>query len=429
MSNLKCNDNIFICSDFDETISHNNNVSKKTIREIQSFIDAGGLFTLATGRMYRGIDNQEILHLCNLPLICANGAIICNPTDGTVLHEKYIAGCEFYNMLEGCTCCFLNIHIVCPNGSINLSYDKFAETNCINKIYRVEWECKNRADAKKLFAFLKPKISSEAFLNCELGRVVFSVATKGFALQYLCETFNIQREVVCIGDDYTDLSFLDAAFDLYVPKNAKTIIRKKATQRLDCTAWDNPIAEVRLRKSGIYGKRHILLYLKSVHAHRREVYTLCNKLGLRMHGFFHDLSKYTLTEINAGSKYYVGNISPISIETRLRGYSKAWTHHVRYNKHHNEHWIIYENDKKIHIEMPTVYWIEQVCDRIAACKIYLGDAYTNFSPYERFEHEFANRPMNKQTAENVRQALQVLAKNGEDGLLKYLRKILDEERK
>ena len=145
----------------------------------------------------------------------------------------------------------------------------------------------------------------------------------------------------------------------------------------------------------------------------------------------HDLSKYSLVEFFCGMKYYSGTSSPISLERKLFGKSRAWNHHISHNKHHSEYWVNRSKDgnKTSFTEMPTVYWIEQVCDRIAACKVYLGSNYHSSAPYERFIHEKAAQRMGEFTAQNVANALILLSNEGEETLINYLRNILKGKKK
>ena len=50
------------------------------------------------------------------------------------------------------------------------------------------------------------------------------------------------------------------------------------------------------------------------------VMRLCFRVGIGAQGLKHDLSKYSLTELKTGAKYYVGTRSPNSLEREEKGY-------------------------------------------------------------------------------------------------------------
>lgn len=155
---------------------------------------------------------------------------------------------------------------------------------------------------------------------------------------------------------------------------------------------------------------------------------LCFKVGLIGQGLKHDLSKYSPTEFFAGAKYYQGNRSPQSKEREVLGYSAAWLHHKGRNKHHFEYWTDFADGRKVYVEMPAKYLAEMVCDRIAACKIYLGKDYTSSSPLEYFEKRTDKEGMNPKTCEQLRYFLTQLSVNGEKSTLKELKEFVKNSR-
>lgn len=120
-------------------------------------------------------------------------------------------------------------------------------------------------------------------------------------------------------------------------------------------------------------------HTKTVARHRREVRKLMKQCGLRG-GWLHDLSKYSPVEFWNGVKYYTGTRSPHVGERQVKGYSDAWLHHKAHNKHHAEYWVDIVNGKSAPIDMPAAYFVEMLCDRIAASKIYRGADFTRSDP-------------------------------------------------
>lgn len=117
-------------------------------------------------------------------------------------------------------------------------------------------------------------------------------------------------------------------------------------------------------------------HLHLVNRHRFKVFCLCFRAGEPLRGLLHDLSKYGPEEFFEGVKYYEGNYSPIRNCKIENGYSKAWIHHIGRNKHHYEYWYDYNADIPCPI-MPYKYFVEMICDSLAAGMIYEGKKWDN----------------------------------------------------
>lgn len=115
----------------------------------------------------------------------------------------------------------------------------------------------------------------------------------------------------------------------------------------------------------------IFKHLHLVNRHRFKVFCLCVRAGEFWRGITHDLSKYSFEEFFESVKYYEGSYSPIRNCKIEKGYSKAWLHHIGRNKHHYEYWYDYNADIPSPI-MPYKYFVEMVCDCLAAGMIYQG---------------------------------------------------------
>ena len=163
----------------------------------------------------------------------------------------------------------------------------------------------------------------------------------------------------------------------------------------------------------------------TVHKHRREVRKLCFKCGLYKQGLTHDLSKYSPTEFINGVKFFTGTKSPHHGEREAYGYSKAWLHHKGHNKHHVEYWQDIKEGTAVLIPMPTKYFVEMICDRIAACKIYLGDKYTTKAPLEYYLTHRKENVYHTETRLALENYLNFLACRGEEETLKALKELMD----
>ena len=153
-------------------------------------------------------------------------------------------------------------------------------------------------------------------------------------------------------------------------------------------------------------------HFKTITRHRHEVIKNCFRAGIGLQGLFHDLSKYSPAEFIPGMLFYQGDRSPNESERETYGYSKAWMHHKGRNKHHYEYWNDYNpKTKRLEgVKMPDKYFVEMVCDRIAASKIYyvLGKK--------------GKILINKDTEKELEYVLRMLADKGEKRVFRYLRK-------
>lgn len=170
---------------------------------------------------------------------------------------------------------------------------------------------------------------------------------------------------------------------------------------------------------------HVWKHFKTITHHRHLVRKGCFQVGLYRQGLVHDLSKYSPSEFWVGAKYYQGTRSPNNAEREDIGYSSAWLHHKGRNKHHYEYWIDYSLKAgpggMLPCPMPDKYIAEMIMDRIAACKTYQGEAYTDKSPLEYYLQGKDPAPLHPYTKRNLERLLRMLAEKGERKTFLYIR--------
>ena len=174
---------------------------------------------------------------------------------------------------------------------------------------------------------------------------------------------------------------------------------------------------------------HPLAHFITITRHRHLVCRYCFRLGLYGQGLLHDLSKYSPTEFLSGAKYYQGDRSPNDAERKAEGVSRAWLHHKGRNRHHFEYWIDYcsQPDGSVTMggnEMPIKYVAEMFCDRVAACRVYMKDKYTDASAYEYFARSRHRIMMHEKTKAELEKMLTVLKDEGEEAAFAYVRRRL-----
>jgi hypothetical protein len=168
-------------------------------------------------------------------------------------------------------------------------------------------------------------------------------------------------------------------------------------------------------------------HLRTVVRHKELVMIGCFRVGLYRQGLLHDLSKFAPTEFLVGARYFQGHRSPNNAEREDIGYSSSWLHHKGRNRHHFEYWVDYNLRGKdgesplVPVKMPGRFVVEMLMDRIAASKVYLGDAYTDKSPLGYFDGGRARKFMHPETAALLEKLLRMLAEKGEDYTFSYIR--------
>ena len=166
-------------------------------------------------------------------------------------------------------------------------------------------------------------------------------------------------------------------------------------------------------------------HFRTITYHKWLVLKGCFAVGLYFQGLTHDLSKYSPSEFLVGMKYYQGKRSPNNAERESKGYSSAWLHHKGRNKHHYEYWIDYSMDGAgsilVPVPMPKKYVVEMFMDRIAACKIYKKDIYTEGSALDYFRRSKGKDMMHPDTAKELEHLLVMLSEKGEKETFSYIR--------
>ena len=171
-------------------------------------------------------------------------------------------------------------------------------------------------------------------------------------------------------------------------------------------------------------------HLHTITKHRHLVMRHCFRAGIPWRGLMHDLSKYSPAEFIPGVKFYTGTKSPTDGERRTYGYSKAWMHHKGRNRHHYEYWTDYSIvlKKSVPMKMPLVYVIEMFCDRVAACKVYLKDRYTDSSALEYYNRRLGQEEMHEETSALLGTLVKMLAEKGEKETFRYIRRELRKQK-
>jgi len=176
----------------------------------------------------------------------------------------------------------------------------------------------------------------------------------------------------------------------------------------------------------------VLEHFHTITMHKSLVMHYCFRAGLYWQGICHDFSKFQPTEFLVGVKYFQGTRSPNNAEREDKGYSSAWLHHKGRNRHHLEYWIDYSSDRSAvfeGMEMPVRFVVEMFFDRIAACRTYQKDDYTDQSPWVYYEKSKAFHVMHQNSQHILERLLRVLAEDGEERAISDAKWLLKMDRR
>lgn len=166
-------------------------------------------------------------------------------------------------------------------------------------------------------------------------------------------------------------------------------------------------------------------HLHTILHHKRLVRKYCFRAGLFRQGILHDMSKFSPTEFLVGCRYFQGDRSPNNAEREDKGYSSAWLHHKGRNKHHMEYWIDYSLDPTkfplTGMRMPERYVVEMFCDRLAACRTYQKEKYTDQSALIYYQKGKGHYVLHPDSAALLEKLLTINAEEGEEAAFRYIR--------
>lgn len=161
------------------------------------------------------------------------------------------------------------------------------------------------------------------------------------------------------------------------------------------------------KKLVINALKHTKLVLK----HKWLVFKFCCKIGMPIRGLMHDMSKFSPTEFFDSIKYYDGKVSPNLVSRKIKGYSIAWLHHQRKNKHHDSYWVDLYSPLAAPV-IPYKYAAEMLCDKFSANITYNGKNWTNSSEYDYWQIEKTKIIMNPKTEHFLSAIIEEVKDNG-----------------
>lgn len=108
---------------------------------------------------------------------------------------------------------------------------------------------------------------------------------------------------------------------------------------------------------------------------------------------------------------------------------KQFTLRCRFHRQIIFYQLIFDKLIMMGYKMPMKYVAEMFCDRLAACKVYLKEAYTDASAYDYFVKSKSHLLIHPDTSEEIERMLWTLKEEGEDAAFAYVRnRLLDTKR-
>lgn len=236
---MKKFDGILICSDIDATfkIADSNITANK--KAVEYFIENGGKFTFATGRMADFLIDNGLFSIINAPACLGNGSLIYDYEKRQAIFSKRVdfTAADFLkaskDMLTKNT--GIHIHDLNPAKSVYTTYeniDKLTKETLNSNPLKIICIFENTQEAD---SYKETIFSHSLFKNTYIAKswsvgleFINSSATKGHALDYLKAYYGNIHTTVGIGDYENDIPLLQHADIAVAVENALNEVKENA---------------------------------------------------------------------------------------------------------------------------------------------------------------------------------------------------------
>ncbi|PAQ14037.1 hypothetical protein CD798_12180 [Bacillaceae bacterium SAOS 7] len=252
-----------VISDLDGTLLCNQqSILDETMESISKFIQAGGTFTLATGRsLQSALPMIKKLNI-QIPVIVYNGARVYHPVTEQFIYERSLAQVTKQEIIERYKRLVVQIDMGMlafdQDGAYYLhshvSIEEQEEKDGIKAILISEEELLEKEIIKFMFLGrpdviqeLKPHFQTFNAVNSEpeLLEILPSDVNKGEACKFLLDYLNIPfSQFVAVGDNNNDLEMIRLAEYGVAVNNANDYVKKASNYITKKTNEENAIGEI-----------------------------------------------------------------------------------------------------------------------------------------------------------------------------------------
>lgn len=237
---------LLVC-DMDGTLLNSTSkLSRENIKAAEQFVQGGGLFTIATGRMEVAIKKYTEQLPINTPVIIYNGAVIYDIKSGKQIWQRFLP-MNAFEVIKEISQVFPEIGIeIFQGGNVyiinrNEETDKHLTREAFSPIYAPiekvpdKWYKAIFAwDPAKLLMveeFLKDKMDNfySVYSEPQFLELLGMSTSKGNALQNLAKIMGIKQEnIIAVGDNLNDLDMIKYAGTGVAVANAHDDIKRAA---------------------------------------------------------------------------------------------------------------------------------------------------------------------------------------------------------
>lgn len=250
---------VLLASDYDGTLLGSDRAVSMTNRDaITYFMGEGGIFTVATGRVYNAFCHQYDCSFINAPVILGNGAVIFDFEKQRETFESFLpdaALADFYKIRDEFkdlafeVYCNRQIYAHRPNLITKRHLERVMADCEIRELEDIPapWSSTllegDPDRLKTVQAYIEknmPGLYEVSFSGDYLLEVIAKGTDKGAAVMNLSKRLGIKAEnVYTIGDNENDVPMLKAAYRGFAPENAVNAAKEaawKIVSSCDCGA-------------------------------------------------------------------------------------------------------------------------------------------------------------------------------------------------
>jgi len=235
-----------IISDLDGTLLDNDkNISKENLEAINYFIENGGEFSVATGRVIESTEKYLSNIKINLPIIVYNGGVIYDYNNKKILSEKFVNN-EQKQIVNRIVKDYKNIGVeIYSNRKLYALKDSGYTNRPATKMLDIVYDIKEDIflmDWHKILILGKSEVidyiekifyDKYKMKGTRSGKTSYELLpaneSKGQALKTIIQMYNLDpRKIIGVGDNMNYLELLKEVAFSFCPKNGAEELKKYA---------------------------------------------------------------------------------------------------------------------------------------------------------------------------------------------------------